>query len=79
MLLKKNDTPKVLELATRISQGPQVSYRNIKSLIRQSLQNDLTEQLAQEREYFVAAAKTRDFATGVTAFVSKKKPEFMGN
>jgi 2-(1,2-epoxy-1,2-dihydrophenyl)acetyl-CoA isomerase len=68
---------KTFNMAQRLASGPQVSFCNIKSLVRNSSEHSLDQQLSLEEKYFVAAASTPDFATGVTAFVKKQKPEFI--
>lgn len=67
-----------LKLAERIAKGPQKSFKQIKKLVRVSSSNTLDNQLKLEEGYFIEAAGTRDFATGVSAFVRKEKPEFTG-
>jgi 2-(1,2-epoxy-1,2-dihydrophenyl)acetyl-CoA isomerase len=66
------------KLAMRIADGPAVAHSWIKSLIRRSAGNDLTTQLAAEREGFAACADTRDFATGLDAFFARRPPVFQG-
>jgi len=65
-------------LAARLAAGPTRAYAATKTLIRASFETDLSTQLDSERTAFVASSATGDFAEGVVAFASKKKPEFRG-
>lgn len=64
------------ELAERLAQGPTDAYHQTKTLIAQSLSNDLATQLDREREAFVQCACGTDFAEGVAAFLAKRSPQF---
>lgn len=65
-------------LAARLAAGPTRAYAATKTLVRGSFETDLVTQLDAERTAFVASTATSDFASGVVAFTSKKKPEFRG-
>ena len=52
---------------------------SLKALLRGAETRSLTEQLAAEKEAFVASAGTHDFAEGVAAFVAKRLPRFEGH
>ncbi len=67
------------KLAARLTAGPARAYANTKALLNQSLNNTLSTQLDAETQGFAECATTDDFAEGVGAFVSKRKPEFKGN
>ncbi|MAH83240.1 MAG: hypothetical protein CBB68_02605 [Rhodospirillaceae bacterium TMED8] len=75
--LEKLDT-EVENIAKHIARGPMFAYAQTKALLNQSLENDLTTQLAAETKALVECAMTNDFQEGVDAFVSKRKPEFKG-
>ena len=65
-------------LAERLAAGPTAVLGRTKDLINRSLENDYDTQLQLEAESFAASAAGEDFQRGVTAFVEKKKPEFVG-
>lgn len=65
-------------LAARIAAGPARAYAHTKTLLNQSLENTLRQQLDAERQGFADCTTTDDFAEGVAAFVAKRKPKFKG-
>ena len=65
-------------LAARIAKGPPIAQRHIKACVRASMHGTLDEALAREREGQVECLQSRDFAEGVTAFFTKREPEFSG-
>jgi 2-(1,2-epoxy-1,2-dihydrophenyl)acetyl-CoA isomerase len=67
-----------LELANRLAAGPAFALGQVKQLLRASLSNSLREQLGREHEAFRSCARTNDFAEGVTAFITKRRPNFTG-
>ncbi len=50
----------------------------IKSLLNQSMTNDLNTQLALEEKHQIEAGHTADYKEGVAAFMEKRKPTFLG-
>lgn len=66
-------------LASRLSQQATVGLFYTKQLLRLSQTRTLEDQLNLERDYQQAASKTNDFAEGVDAFLSKRKPRFTGS
>ena len=64
--------------ATHLANGPTEAYRRIKDTIRNSFEHDLEEQLAIEARLQGECGKTRDFQEGVTAFLDKRKPSYVG-
>ena len=66
-------------LAQRLADGPTLAYAATKALVNRSFESPLADQLDAEAAAFAQCAATRDFAAGVTAFVSKAKPEFNGD
>lgn len=68
-----------LVLAQRLAAGPTFAYGNAKKLLAASFENTLDEHLEAEAASFFACSETQDFAEGVTAFATKRKPTFSGN
>lgn len=66
------------ELAQRLAAGPTRAIGRIKRLIRTSFDNDLRTRLDQERDEFVANARSEDFTGAVAAFLQKRRPQFRG-
>ena len=66
----------VEKLARSIVKSARKAVTNSKRLVRQSLQNDLQEQLKSEQEYFLECADDPDFSEGIRAFVEKRKANF---
>ena len=66
------------ELAARLASGPTVAYGEVKRLLRRAAQASLGEQLDAELAAFCRCAETSDFAEGMSAFFSKRKPVYLG-
>lgn len=66
------------KLAARLAHGPTLAYGHIKSLLHDSFQRSMPEQLEAEAEAFATCAETEDFAEGVQSFLEKKKTKFKG-
>lgn len=66
-------------MARKLAEGPTLALGHLKRLMRQSYQNDLSTQLDAEAQNFLASVTTQDFANGVSAFLEKRKPSFMGH
>jgi 2-(1,2-epoxy-1,2-dihydrophenyl)acetyl-CoA isomerase len=66
------------ELANRLARGPVFALGQVKKLLRASFSNSLREQLSREHDAFRSCARTKDFAEGVTAFITKRRPNFTG-
>ncbi len=69
----------VASLATKLSIGATQAYVRARSLIRESLASDPVTQMAAEAEAILAAAETNDFYEGVSAFIEKRRPGFIGS
>ena len=67
-----------LALAGRLAQAPTAAIGQIKSLLEASAVNDQATQLDFERKAQIEAGKTNDFGEGVSAFLEKRKPRFVG-
>ena len=66
----------VAKAARRIAAGPTLAVRNLKRLLRTSLQNSLAEQLQAEAVSFARCTGETDFAEGIAAFLDKRPPDF---
>jgi 2-(1,2-epoxy-1,2-dihydrophenyl)acetyl-CoA isomerase len=66
------------KVAGRLAAGPTRAFARTRELLRSSWRHTLTEQLALERQSFVASAGTEDFREGVAAFVERRRPDFGG-
>jgi 2-(1,2-epoxy-1,2-dihydrophenyl)acetyl-CoA isomerase len=67
-----------MALAARLAAGPVAVFRMIKQAAHASDGNDLTAQLALERDLQCEAGRGLDFIEGVTAFREKRAPKFEG-
>jgi 2-(1,2-epoxy-1,2-dihydrophenyl)acetyl-CoA isomerase len=65
-------------LATRLANGPTVSYAVMRKNILTAMENSYAEQLLAEAEGQRIAAGTADAAEGGVAFMEKRKAEFKG-
>lgn len=73
------ELPAILnKTAQRLANGPTKSFANCKRLLRQSLNNDLEQQLELEAESFLNMTKTQDFKSAVLGFVNKQAVQFKG-
>ena len=66
----------VAAVVTSLCDGPRVAVRNAKRLVRESLAQSLSGQLAAEAASFGACAATPDFAEGIRAFLEKRPAQF---
>lgn len=64
--------------AQHLASGPTQAYSRIKQAMRESLGNDLEDQLMLEAKLQGQAGKTRDFKEGVLAFLEKRPARFEG-
>ncbi len=66
------------KLIKKLNQSPILAHQSIKKLVNQSFENNLTRQLQQETEAFLACATSDDFKIGVDAFINKIPANFQG-
>lgn len=66
------------ELSARLAAGPTLAFIRARQLVRSSLPNDPVAQMAAEGENILAAATSRDFYEGISAFIEKREPHFEG-
>lgn len=69
---------RVMALADKLAQAPTAAIGQIKMLLEKSAVNDYGSQLDLERETQIESGKTKDFVEGVTAFLEKRPPRFVG-
>jgi 2-(1,2-epoxy-1,2-dihydrophenyl)acetyl-CoA isomerase len=65
-------------LIEKLANGPTQSYAGTKQALNRMLYPDIDGQLGLEAELQHSLARTSDFREGVTAFVSKRDPQFTG-
>ncbi|NNK87248.1 MAG: 2-(1,2-epoxy-1,2-dihydrophenyl)acetyl-CoA isomerase [Flavobacteriaceae bacterium] len=75
---QKNFETEVNNLASKVAQMPTKALALTKSLLNESLTNNLGSQLESELNAQIEASETDDFKEGVAAFVEKRKPNFKG-
>jgi 2-(1,2-epoxy-1,2-dihydrophenyl)acetyl-CoA isomerase len=68
----------VAELATRLAEGPTVSFGAIRRSVLHSAGHDLESSLAFEAEMMALTGATEDHRQAVDAFMAKRKPVFEG-
>jgi 2-(1,2-epoxy-1,2-dihydrophenyl)acetyl-CoA isomerase len=66
------------KLVTRLCTGPTRAYGLIKNLVDQSLHNSLEAQGRLEAESYAKAAMSEDLVEGISAFLGKRPPHFLG-
>jgi 2-(1,2-epoxy-1,2-dihydrophenyl)acetyl-CoA isomerase len=66
----------IATIVGRLESGPHAALRNVKRLLRDSLERPLAVQLEAEARSFAQCAATPDFAEGIDAFLAKRPPRF---
>jgi 2-(1,2-epoxy-1,2-dihydrophenyl)acetyl-CoA isomerase len=69
---------RAMALAEKLAQAPTAAIGQIKMLLEASAVNNYGSQLDLERKTQVESGKTKDFVEGVTAFLEKRPPRFVG-
>ena len=68
----------VMAMAEKLAQAPTAAIAEIKMLLEASAVNDYGSQLDLERRTQIESGKTKDFVEGVSAFLEKRPPRFVG-
>ncbi len=68
----------VLGMAEQLANAPTAAIAQIKRLLDASAANDYGSQLNLERKAQIESGKTKDFVEGVSAFLEKRPPRFIG-
>ena len=69
----------VMAMAEKLANAPTAAIGHIKKLLEASAKNDYGSQLDLERQAQIEAGKTKDFIEGVSAFLEKRPPRFVGS
>lgn len=69
----------VMAMAEKLANAPTAAIGQIKRLLEASTTNDYGSQLDLERRTQIEAGRTKDFAEGVSAFLEKRPPRFVGS
>jgi 2-(1,2-epoxy-1,2-dihydrophenyl)acetyl-CoA isomerase len=67
-----------MAMAEKLAQAPTAAIGEIKMLLNASAANDMKSQLDLERKTQIESGKTKDFVEGVSAFLEKRPPRFVG-
>lgn len=70
---------RAMAMAEQMAQAPTAAIAEIKMLLDASATNDLKTQLDLERRTQIESGKTKDFVEGVSAFLEKRPPRFVGS
>jgi 2-(1,2-epoxy-1,2-dihydrophenyl)acetyl-CoA isomerase len=68
----------VTKLAMQLANGPTRAYGGIKKLVMMSPNDTLESQMERETRVIAEMSTSRDGREGVSAFVEKRKPSFIG-
>ena len=69
----------VMAMAEKLALAPTAALGRIKQLMDASATNDCPGQLDLERRMQIESGKTKDFVEGVSAFLEKRPPRFVGS
>lgn len=64
--------------ALKFAQAPTLSMKLTKRLVDRTLDRNIEDQLALEREFMARCGRSHDGNEGIRAFLEKRKPEFTG-
>lgn len=66
------------QLACELATGPTEAFAHMRSLLRSSWDNTLSEHLLEETESLAATGSTDDAANAIASFAAKQRPTFRG-
>jgi len=69
---------RAMAMADKLAQAPTAAIAEIKKLLDAGAANDLKTQLDLERRTQIESGRTKDFVEGVSAFLEKRPPRFVG-
>src|SRR5215510_2627064 len=69
---------RAMAMAEKLAQAPTAAIAEIKKLLDASAANDLRSHLDLERKTQIESGRTQDFVEGVSAFLEKRPPRFVG-
>lgn len=69
---------RAMAMAERLAAAPTAAIAQIKQLLEASAVSDQETQLELERKAQIESGKTKDFIEGVSAFLEKRPPRFVG-
>jgi 2-(1,2-epoxy-1,2-dihydrophenyl)acetyl-CoA isomerase len=67
-----------MDMALKLAKGPTVSYAIVKENLNNAMFSLLERQLELERRGMIWAGSTVDAGEGITAFLEKRRPHFIG-
>jgi 2-(1,2-epoxy-1,2-dihydrophenyl)acetyl-CoA isomerase len=70
--------PRATALAATLAQGPTRAFARMRKLLRETWDNDLSQQLLAETEGIKATGDTADAANAIASFAAKRTPQFEG-
>ena len=74
----KQNADACFNLATELANGPTRAYDGIKKLVMMSSNDTLESQMERETRVITEVATTKDAREGISAFVAKRKPTYVG-
>jgi 2-(1,2-epoxy-1,2-dihydrophenyl)acetyl-CoA isomerase len=70
--------PQATALAATLAHGPTRAFARMRKLLRETWDNDLSQQLLAETEGIKATGETVDAANAIASFAAKRTPQFEG-
>lgn len=67
------------KLAAELASGPTEAFGGVKKLMQMALNDSLESQMERETRSIAELSTTADAREGVTAFIERRNPKFLGN